>query len=548
MARASSPVEFSEARRRIPGDTDEDSQNASSSPLTTTQGLFYDSDADTDDEFQARLAEAYRECSPSRQRRLQQTNPSSHAPHAMQNNKGGLVSIFPSPMGGPVDVNGCEHARAPVFPAVVQPPIFRNEVPFSVPAPPAAVPNLSQVFAPQPRMPAAPEASCLWPPVQPVVSLAGVAGLAGTPAERRDSDSSTETACTGGSDFMLGHDQDKAKTSWASTRLPSAEGSRRTSEDATQDSAEQRGRFPDFGHPRQQPTMTVSIAECLSTARPAAGDPTRKKSKSSKPDEQTGTSKGYSNSWSPGVTTVMVRQLPRHWTHVMFLEEVESRGFKGLFDFVYLPHDFKKGSHVGFGFINFLKDENALDFVKEFHGLYLDDQMREAGKPLRIHPASVQGYEANRQYFATNKVANQRDPQFRPLFLPGGSWSSLESILSPAGQDARCASPDVVPAAPPAEPPSGPPKVLSSEADAGCSVPGSYVISAPGGHGDLGSQHVAAGQLPLVPAADDSSQWWSLEEERQKLLMELASVQESRRALATSLMGAVPAQPVPGPR
>ncbi|CAK0871953.1 unnamed protein product [Prorocentrum cordatum] len=140
MARASSPVEFSEARRRMPGTAD------GADPLTTTEALFYDSDADTDDEFQARLAEAYRECSPSRQRRLAERskNPSSFASYAMQNKGSSLVSIFPTPVGGPVDVNGCEHARAPVFPSVVQPPVFPNEVPFSVPAPPFAVPNLSQ--------------------------------------------------------------------------------------------------------------------------------------------------------------------------------------------------------------------------------------------------------------------------------------------------------------------------------------------------------------------------------------------------------------------
>ncbi|CAK0871964.1 unnamed protein product [Prorocentrum cordatum] len=164
MARASSPVEFSEARRRMPGTAD------GADPLTTTEALFYDSDADTDDEFQARLAEAYRECSPSRQRRLAERskNPSSFASYAMQNKGSSLVSIFPTPVGGPVDVNGCEHARAPVFPSVVQPPVFPNEaaVPFSVPAPPFAVPNLSQAPARPPRDAPAwlAEAGLLGPP------------------------------------------------------------------------------------------------------------------------------------------------------------------------------------------------------------------------------------------------------------------------------------------------------------------------------------------------------------------------------------------------
>ncbi|CAK0900508.1 unnamed protein product [Prorocentrum cordatum] len=171
-----------------------------------------------------------------------------------------------------------------------------------------------------------------------------------------------------------------------------------------------------------------------------------------------------------------------------------------------------------------------------------------AAAPVSEQCWSVQGYEANRQYFATNKAANQRDltrssGRSSCQAAPGRAWRAEPRRPAPC----RCAAPEATPAAPPAEPPSGPPpKGPSSEADAGCSVPSSYVTTAPGGQGELGAQRVAAGQLPVVPAVDDN-QWWSLEEERQKLLMELASVQESRRALATSLQTA-PAQPVPGPR
>ncbi|CAK0900506.1 unnamed protein product, partial [Prorocentrum cordatum] len=268
------------------------------------------------------------------------------------------VSIFPTPVGGPVDVNGCEHARAPVFPSVVQPPVFPNEVPFSVPAPPFAVPNLSQVFVPQPRVPAAPEetrrargrpcspwgASRAWP-----ASRARRSAATRTPRPRPPA-LAGPTACS-------------APTR-SSTRSPGpARGCRqpRPARLPQRTSTSETG-SPILGTFGSSPP---GPSESPSACRRTAGDPTRKKSKSSKPVEQTGPSKGYPNNWSPGVTTVMVRQLPRHWSHAMFLEEVVHRGFKGLFDFVYLPHDFKKGSHVGFGFINFMEDQHALSFVKE---------------------------------------------------------------------------------------------------------------------------------------------------------------------------------------
>eukprot|EP00913_Durusdinium_trenchii_P031801 g29785.t1 len=114
-----------------------------------------------------------------------------------------------------------------------------------------------------------------------------------------------------------------------------------------------------------------------------------------------------------GVVTVMVRQLPRQYTQRMLLQEVVRRGFEGLFDFLYLPYDFKKGINVGYGFVNFTEPEYALQFRDSLDGQYLDKYMRMKGKAVRVHPAQVQGYEANYRHFAHTKTGQKQERHHR---------------------------------------------------------------------------------------------------------------------------------------
>jgi hypothetical protein len=125
--------------------------------------------------------------------------------------------------------------------------------------------------------------------------------------------------------------------------------------------------------------------------------------------------------WGPEVVTVMVRQISRQYSQWMLLQEVAQHGFNGLFDFLYLPYDLKKGINVGYGFINFTEPRHAVKFRDTYDGVFLDRHMRLKGKPLRVHPASVQGYQANFQHFAHTKTGQKQDPAFSPLFMPSGN-------------------------------------------------------------------------------------------------------------------------------
>mmetsp|Transcript_6533 Transcript_6533/g.12130 ORF Transcript_6533/g.12130 Transcript_6533/m.12130 type:complete len:494 (-) Transcript_6533:154-1635(-) len=121
--------------------------------------------------------------------------------------------------------------------------------------------------------------------------------------------------------------------------------------------------------------------------------------------------------WGPEITTVMIRRVPRPFTQRMLLQELTVRGFDGLFNFLYLPFEVKQGVNVGYGFINFVEPKYAQAFRNEFDGIYLDKQMKMKGRPIRVHPAAVQGYEANHQHFMHTKTGQKQDPIFSPIFL-----------------------------------------------------------------------------------------------------------------------------------
>merc|ERR1712150_368570 len=54
------------------------------------------------------------------------------------------------------------------------------------------------------------------------------------------------------------------------------------------------------------------------------------------------------------ITTTMLRNIPQRYDRDMLLETLNSTGFGGAFDFVYMPNDFSTGVNLGYAFINFV--------------------------------------------------------------------------------------------------------------------------------------------------------------------------------------------------
>eukprot|EP00747_Dinoflagellata_sp_TGD_P209923 gnl/TRDRNA2_/TRDRNA2_83289_c0_seq2.p1 gnl/TRDRNA2_/TRDRNA2_83289_c0~~gnl/TRDRNA2_/TRDRNA2_83289_c0_seq2.p1 ORF type:complete len:413 (+),score=71.15 gnl/TRDRNA2_/TRDRNA2_83289_c0_seq2:102-1340(+) len=67
-------------------------------------------------------------------------------------------------------------------------------------------------------------------------------------------------------------------------------------------------------------------------------------------------------------TTVMLRNLPNEYSRCMLLELLDSEGFFGHYDFVYLPIDFTSRTNFGYAFINLVASAQAERFKSFFQG------------------------------------------------------------------------------------------------------------------------------------------------------------------------------------
>lgn len=63
-----------------------------------------------------------------------------------------------------------------------------------------------------------------------------------------------------------------------------------------------------------------------------------------------------------------MKKLPKAFTSAMLLELLNSNGFSGAYDFVYLPVDFDKMMGTGCAFVNFTSNDTAEQFMTRFQG------------------------------------------------------------------------------------------------------------------------------------------------------------------------------------
>ncbi|CAK0889707.1 unnamed protein product [Prorocentrum cordatum] len=67
-------------------------------------------------------------------------------------------------------------------------------------------------------------------------------------------------------------------------------------------------------------------------------------------------------------TTVLLRNVPYPLTRDMLVELLDAHGFRGQFDLVYVPRDFKTNQTFGYAFVNALTSEIAARIHRSFEG------------------------------------------------------------------------------------------------------------------------------------------------------------------------------------
>jgi len=123
---------------------------------------------------------------------------------------------------------------------------------------------------------------------------------------------------------------------------------------------------------------------------------------------------------SPGQTTVMLQHLPNSYSRTMLLDMIDSAGFAGQYDFVYLPIDFLTRACYGYTFINFLEPAQASRFWSTFDG-FTQWVLPSKKTCEAFWSKPFQGLEANISRYRNSPVMHEGVPDcYKPVLFVNG--------------------------------------------------------------------------------------------------------------------------------
>lgn len=99
---------------------------------------------------------------------------------------------------------------------------------------------------------------------------------------------------------------------------------------------------------------------------------------------------------------------------------LDSEGFAQLYDFIYLPLDFKHLTGFGYAFVNFVTSDQAQRAIHHFDGF---TQWPVASNRVcaAVWSAPTQGLQAHIERYRDSPVMHEEVPQeFKPLILCDG--------------------------------------------------------------------------------------------------------------------------------
>lgn len=97
----------------------------------------------------------------------------------------------------------------------------------------------------------------------------------------------------------------------------------------------------------------------------------------------------------PDYTTVMVCELPCRVTQTVFSAALDALGFGDDYDYLYVPT--RRGSGLGYGFVNFLTHSHARAFSNAFQNYQFGGT--QSKKVCTVKPARLQGLQENLEQF-----------------------------------------------------------------------------------------------------------------------------------------------------
>jgi len=119
-------------------------------------------------------------------------------------------------------------------------------------------------------------------------------------------------------------------------------------------------------------------------------------------------------------TTVMVRNIPNDYLRDNLLKVLDDEGFKGKYNFVYLPVDFKRKAGLGYAFVNMINHSEAEQFMERFSGYNKWKVGSQKVCTTEWGMPSQQGIESNIQRYRNSPLMHPDVPeQFKAALFDG---------------------------------------------------------------------------------------------------------------------------------
>jgi len=118
-------------------------------------------------------------------------------------------------------------------------------------------------------------------------------------------------------------------------------------------------------------------------------------------------------------TTVMLRNVPCAFTRKALLWLLNTAGFEGLYDFVYIPIDFNSNLCKGYAFVNLISDEHVQRFIRHFNGFTQWTRV-SSSKVCHATLSHTQGLAANIARYRNSPVMRDDVPDgCKPVLFMG---------------------------------------------------------------------------------------------------------------------------------
>jgi len=122
----------------------------------------------------------------------------------------------------------------------------------------------------------------------------------------------------------------------------------------------------------------------------------------------------------PTYTTLMCKNVPNDYSRNMFTDMLDSEGLAGLYDFVYVPRDFKKSAGFGYAFVNFQTHAGAVSAMQCLQGFAR--WTVPTRKVLEVVWSSPhQGLSAHVDRYRNSPIMHAQMPEdYKPILLKDG--------------------------------------------------------------------------------------------------------------------------------